>query len=163
MKKRVYIETSIVSYLVARPSRDLVAAAHQQITVQWWDQRRADFALICSQLVIDEAARGDVHAAARRLEILAGIPMVVIDESAQDLAAKLLQHGALPSKAAADALHIAIATLADADFLLTWNCTHIANAEKLPLISQAVTGAGLRLPVICTPESLLGADHGHYH
>jgi len=83
-------------------------------------QRRADFALIGSQLVIDEAARVDVHAAALRLEILAGIPMVVIDESAQDLAAKLLQHGALPSKAAA-ALHIAIATLADADFLLTWN------------------------------------------
>jgi predicted nucleic acid-binding protein len=151
----VYVETSIISYLAAQPSRDLVTAAHQQITHDWWQRRRAVFDLFVSQLVIDEAAAGDPDAAARRSALIAGFPLLDVTHTVTAFAAFLSREIALPSRAGADALHIAIATVHGMDYLLTWNCTHIANAELRRLVERACKKRGYMVPVMCTPEELM--------
>ena len=156
MKARVYIETSMVSYLTARPSRDIVAAAHQQISLDWWERRRHNFDLVASLLVVNEARLGSPEAAARRLAILEGIALLEVTAPAQELAITIVQKGLLPQAAYPDALHIATATVHQVDYLLTWNCNHIANAEILPRIASICESFGLSLPYICTPEELLG-------
>jgi len=155
MPQRVYIETTFVSYLTARPSRDLVMAAHQQITHEWWDTRRASYELCVSQLVLDEAAAGDAQAAQERLLVLR--PMLVLETKADalELAKELLQAGALPAKAADDALHIAVAATKTVPYLLTWNCRHLANAVMRPLIETVCKAKGFKAPNICTPEELV--------
>ncbi|HKI36422.1 MAG TPA: type II toxin-antitoxin system VapC family toxin [Gemmataceae bacterium] len=155
MPQRVYIETTFVSYLTARPSRDLVMAAHQQITHEWWDTRRASYELCVSQLVLDEAAAGDAQAAQERLLVLR--PMLVLETKADalELAKELLQAGALPAKAADDALHIAVAATKTVPYLLTWNCRHLANAVMRPLIETVCKAKGFKAPIICTPEELV--------
>jgi len=156
--QRVYIETTFVSYLTARPSRDVVIAGHQQSTHEWWDTRRANYELCVSQLVPDEAGAGDVQAAQERLLVLR--PMLVLETTANalELAKELLQAGALPSKAADDALHIAVAATKAIPFLLTWNCRHLANAVMRPVIETVCSEKGFKAPIICTPEELLGAE-----
>lgn len=156
MKARVYLETSIVSYLTARPSRDVLAVAHQQISTEWWDRRRRDFDVVISVLVLNEARRGDPDAAQRRLELLQGIPRVEVTEPAKELATNVVKEGLLPETAYPDALHIATATVHEVDYLLTWNCSHIANAEILPKVAAICERSGLALPYVCTPEELLG-------
>ena len=158
MKQRVYLETTIVSYLTARPSRDLILAAHQEVTRQWWERRRADFEVYVSQLVLDEAGHGDVEAVHKRLEALKAIESLSVTEEAIALAAGLTESHALPSEAGADALHIAVATVNGMDLLMTWNCRHIANMELLPAIRRTVERHGYELPEICTPEELLGGE-----
>jgi len=155
MKPKVYLETTIPSYLTSRPSRDLVTAAHQQITREWWDTRRHDFALFVSQMVIDEVSAGDPEAATRRLEGLASLPLLDPQTAGIALAQMLSNHLSLPPRAAADALHIAIAVVNGMDYLLTWNCTHIANAALRGRIEAACRSRGFRVPIICTPEELL--------
>lgn len=157
MAERVYIETTVVSYLTARPNRDLVIAAHQQITHEWWDTRRATYELCVSQLVLKEAAAGDAQAAQERLDKLKNMTLLATSEQALDLAKQLIQAGALPAKAADDALHIAVAAMNGIPYLLTWNCRHLANATMRPLIEAACTSKGVRAPIICTPEELLEA------
>ena len=157
MKPKVYLETTIPSYLTARTSRDLVMAAHQQITQEWWDDRRSDFDTYVSQLVIQEAAAGDPSASARRLELIRKIPALTIGDAAEDLAQELSRRVPLPDRAALDALHIAIAAVSGMDYLLTWNCKHIANAAHQPRIAAICRDAGHEPPVICTPEALLEA------
>ena len=156
MKAQVYIETSMVSYLTARPSRDVVAAAHQQISLDWWDRRRRDFNLVASLLVVNEARLGHPEAAERRLKVLDGIPLLEVTDTAQRLAVTIVKEGLLPQEAYPDALHIATAADHEVDYLLTWNCKHIANAEILPRIAPICERFGLTLPYICTPEELLG-------
>jgi predicted nucleic acid-binding protein len=156
MKAQVYIETSMVSYLTARPSRDVVAAAHQQISLDWWERRRHDFDLVASLLVVNEARLGNPESAARRLAILQGIPLLEVTAPAQRLAVAIVEKGLLPRTAYPDALHIATAVVHQVDYLLTWNCSHIANAEILPRIAWICESFGLSLPYICTPEELLG-------
>jgi predicted nucleic acid-binding protein len=124
MRKTVYIETSIPSYLTARPSRDVRAAAWQQITVQWWEEARADYELFTSELVIVEASPGNPEAAARRLEALQGIVELPIDQEVQELAEQLIAKGGIPPAAEADALHVAVATVHRIDYLLTELPTH---------------------------------------
>jgi hypothetical protein len=158
MPDRVYIETTFVSYLTARPSRDVVFAAHQQITHEWWDTRRTSFELYASQLVVDEARAGDPQAARERLEVLKDMTLLETTLDALALAKELIHVGALPTKAADDALHIAIAATNGAPFLLTWNCRHLANATMRPSIDAACAAKGLRAPIICTPEELLEAN-----
>src|ERR1022692_256314 len=155
MPQRVYIETSFVSYLTSRPSRDLVIAAHQQITHEWWDTRRASYELCISQLVLDEAGAGDAQSAQERLLVLQ--PMLVLETTAEalELAKELLQAGALPAKAADDALHIAVAATKTVPYLLTWNCRHLANAVMRPVIESVCGAKGFKAPIICTPEELL--------
>lgn len=155
MTERVYIETTFVSYLTARPSRDLIVAGHQQITHDWWDTRRANYELCVSQLVLDEAGTGDAQAAQERLLVLQ--PMLVLETTTEaiELAKELLRAGALPPKAADDALHIAVAATKAVPFLLTWNCRHLANAVMRPVIETVCKAIGFTAPIICTPEELL--------
>ncbi len=155
MKESVYIETSIPSYLTARPSRDVRAAAWQQITSQWWDEARADYELFISELVIVEVSAGNPEAAARRLEALQGIAELPIDEEVQELAEQLISKGGIPSDAEADALHIAVAAVHRVDYLLTWNFRHIDSAAKKPIIRSICTAAGYLYPEICAPMELL--------
>jgi hypothetical protein len=156
VKARVYVETSVVSYLTARPSRDVVAAGHQQISLDWWEHRRNDFEIVASQLVVKEAGQGNPEMARRRLELLAALPLLEVTEAAQELAIAIVQKGLLPKTAYPDALHIGTAAVHEVDYLLTWNCAHIANAEILPRVALICESFGLALPYICTPEELLG-------
>jgi hypothetical protein len=157
MAQRVYIETTFVSYLAARPNRDLIIAGHQQITHDWWDHRRADFELCVSQLVLQEASAGDPQAAQERLDILADMTVLEITQDAVTLADELLQAGALPTKAGNDALHIAIAAIHSVPYLLTWNCRHLANAGMRAQIETVCKQKGYKTPIICTPEELMEA------
>lgn len=149
----VYIETTIVSYLTARQSRDVVVAAHQAITRDWWRGRMA-YQLRASQLVIDEAAAGDPLVRARRVRALDGIAMLPLTDTATQLARELIRHGALPQKATVDAFHIGVAAAHRITYLLTWNCKHLANATMRSTIERVCLAEGLRAPIICTPEEL---------
>lgn len=155
MKKSVYIETSIPSYLMARPSRDVRVAAWQQITSEWWDTARKDYEIFTSELTIVEASGGNPEAAERRLAVLREIPELKIDEEVQQLAELLISMGGIPPFAEADALHVAVAAVHRMDYLLTWNCRHIDNATKKPIIRSICIGAGYPYPEICTPMELL--------
>lgn len=158
MKRRVYIETSVISYLTARPSKTILGAAHQQITSAWWE-RRDEFELVVSESVLRECGAGDLDAAQRRLDILADLPLLLINEQALLVAEALVEQGIVPAKAAEDALHIAVATIHGVDYLLTWNCRHIANPEIQRNIAAYLEQIGLFLPFICTPEELLGEEN----
>ena len=153
-KPAIYVETSVVSYLVARPSRDLVVAAHQQLTVSWWQNQRQNYDLLVSQIVIDEARAGDPESAAKRMAAIADLPLLEISEEAVALAQSLITSHAVPEKAAQDALHISVACVGGADYLLTWNCKHIANARMRGAIEKTCRSAGYASPIICTPEEL---------
>jgi len=155
MIERVYIETSFVSYLTARPSRDLIVAGHQQITHDWWDTRRRDYELCVSQLVLQEAGDGDPQAAQERLDVLATMTVLEIKEEAVELAEELVQAGALPAKAGNDALHIAVAAFNRIPYLLTWNCRHMANATMRAQIESVCARKGFKAPIICTPEEMM--------
>jgi len=155
MSAHVYIETSIVSNLSSRPSRDIVIAAHQQLTRRWW-RGRDQYRVVVSQVVLDEAAGGDATERVRRLRTLRGLPVLPLTDDATKLADKLVRRGALPPKATVDALHIAIAATHEVEFLLTWNCKHMANAAMRGTTEAICRSAGLRPPVICTPEELPG-------
>jgi predicted nucleic acid-binding protein len=152
----VYIETSIVSYLVADPSRDLVTAASQQVTRDWWQQRRDSFACLTSQEVVAEASRGDPEQIRRRLAVLVTLPRVAVTADAQELASLFLSTGCLPHNAARDAVHLAVATAIGADYLITWNCRHLANAQILKRLERETQRAGRALPRVCTPLELMG-------
>jgi len=154
-KAKVYLETTVVSYLTARKSRDPVAVAHQAVTRRWW-RRRKRFDLYCSQVVVDEAGEGDAHAAQRRVAALKGVPSLETSDAVKELAAALVKAAALPKKATEDALHIALATVHGMDYLLTWNCRHIANAEIRNVVAAVAYDYGYGVPVICTPEELMG-------
>ncbi|MBI2193830.1 MAG: type II toxin-antitoxin system VapC family toxin [Planctomycetes bacterium] len=156
--KSVYIETSVVSYLTSRPSRDLRAAAWQQITHQWWSGERSKYELFTSELVVAEAAAGNQNAARSRVGVLKDIAELQIDDEVKTLAAKLIKRGGVPSGAQADALHIAVARVHAVDFLLTWNCRHINNAATRPLLRFICARAGYACPEICTPLELLSEE-----
>jgi len=158
MKRKIYIETSVISYLTARPSKTILGAAHQQITSAWWE-RRSEYELLISESVLRECGAGDPGAAQRRLTIVADLPLLLITEDALQIAEALVQQDIIPSKAAEDALHIAVATVHGVDYLLTWNCRHIANPEIQRSIAAYLERIGLFLPFICTPEELLGEEN----
>ena|SRR5688500_1485221 len=154
----LYVETTIVSYLTARPGRDLVVAGHQQLTREWWESRRRLFALYISELVIREAEAGDREAAQRRLDILEEIPLLQTTDEAIALGRRLIEDVPLPRRAAADALDIALATVHGVEYLLTWNMAHIANAELRSRIERVCRSSGFEPPVLCTPEELMGGE-----
>lgn len=129
-------------------------AAHQEATRQWWDEERHHFDLFVSEVVIEEAAAGDPEAAQRRLDAIQGIPELQISNEGRDLAKSLIEHGKIPQQAILDALHIATATVNGMDFLLTWNCRHIANATLQNSMRSICEGSGYALPILCTPIEL---------
>jgi predicted nucleic acid-binding protein len=143
MKPSVYIESTIPSYLTAWRSPELVMAANQEATRKWWDESRSKFDLFISELVIGEISNGDPDAVKRRLAVVEDLPALALTDQAEALAAKLLLGAALPQKAKADAVHIATATVNGIDYLLTWNCTHIANAIMRPKIESICRAAGM--------------------
>lgn len=153
MKPRVYVETTIPSYLTAWPSRDLIRTANQQLTREWW-ARRAAFDLFVSRLVLVECQSGDPTAAVERLAALVGVTVLEESEEVADLAAALALTLTLPPRAEPDAVHIAVAAVYGMQYLLTWNCTHIANAALRPRIEAACRAAGREPPLICTPAQL---------
>jgi len=155
-RRTVYIETSIISYLTARPSSDLLAAAWQMSTVDWWETQRTRFDLFASDVVIEEAARGDDVAVTRRLSALDGIPLLAITDEVLKVSEALIQAGVLPKKAIGDSLHIALSAVHGIDYLLTWNYRHIDNAENKPLIRKVCLAHGYGYPEICTPQELMG-------
>jgi len=154
-KPRVYIETTVVSYLTAWRSPQLVMAGHQETTRNSWDDERHRFDLFISEVVVQEASAGDPAAVQRRLEAISGLPELQITDEARLLAKELIAKTPLPETARVDALHIATATVNGMDYLLTWNCRHIANATLRRSMGAICEGAGYEMPVICTPLELI--------
>ncbi len=156
MKPKVYLETTIPSYLTSRLSRDLLVAAHQQLTSDWWHDHRERFRLFVSPRVLAEAESGDSAASARRIAALEGIPILAFTPEARLLMVRFLGNGLIPQKSVEDAAHVAIATVHGMDYLLTWNCRHIVNAEIMKRLAIIAADTGYSLPVLCTPEQLMG-------
>ena len=159
MKPTVYIESSVISYLASRPSRDIVVAGRQAITNDWWENHKNRFELRISVLVEEEIARGDPEAAKLRVDIAASISSLLISEEATELAELLLSQGAIPKGSEEDALHIGIAAAQGADYLLTWNFKHINNAETKAAIIKLVESCGYVCPQLCSPEELGGISN----
>lgn len=159
MIANVYIETTVISYLTAQTSRDIVVAAHQQITRDWWENCRKKFSLYGSQLVLQEAGAGDTDAVKARLNVLADLKLLEITDEAISLAERLVKEGAIPPKAAADALHIAVSVVNGMEYLVTWNCKHLANAFMRVKIDAVCRMAAYEPVVICTPEELMEAEN----
>ena len=156
MSESVYIETSIFGYLTARSTNNLIIAANIKLTLDWWDSRRNLFVLYASEVVLDEAAKGDTAIASQRLDLLQSLMLLNLTEEAIELSREFLKQSILPPKASNDALHIALATVYGLDYLLTWNCKHMANAQIQKKLSQISSQLGYELPVICTPYELMG-------
>jgi hypothetical protein len=155
VKPGVYLETSVISYLVGRLSRDVVVLGNQELTREWWATRRADYELFVSEAVIGEAAIGDSDLARQRVEICDGLQLLAISDEAERLAPLLLKAAGMAPNAATDALHVAVATVHGMDYLLSWNCAHIANATIRRAIDKQCRASGYEPPVICTPQELI--------
>jgi PIN domain len=159
VKPTVYVETSIISYLVGWLNRnDLQVAAHQELTRRWWANRRSDFELFASTVVFDEASDGDPDLAGERLRFLKDVTLLRVPDHAHKLKRELLRRTQIPAKAENDALHIAVAAVHGMEFLATWNCKHIANAVTLPLVYDVCRAEGYEPPLVCTPHEILGEN-----
>ena len=156
MTDSVYVETSILGHLTARPTDNLIVAANVKITQDWWDEHRSSFTLYASEIVEVEAAKGDPAIAVQRLNLLQPLMLLELTEEAFELSQAFLSQSNLPPKAANDALHMALATVYSLDYLLTWNCKHMANAQIQRKLTQISSNLGYTLPVICTPYELIG-------
>jgi predicted nucleic acid-binding protein len=155
MKPILYIETTIISYLAARTSRNPIVAGRQALTREWWENRRMAFDLVVSELVFNECAAGDQEAAKRRFDYIADMDSLHVSNDAVTIAEALVVEGPIPNEFGEDALHIALCAVNGIDFLVTWNCRHLANAFHRHRIEEVVESQGYRCPVICTPEELL--------
>jgi hypothetical protein len=149
----VYLETTFISYLVARPR---LVAAHQQITQDWWANRRGEFQCNVSQVVIDEASAGDPTEVQKRLAIISSLQALEVTVDAEALTQAILSAGMLPPQAVRDAAHVAVSAVHGVDYLLTWNCKHLANAQIARRIALVCQRLGYQMPIICTPEELMG-------
>ena len=159
MKQSVYIETSVVSYYTSRLSGDLITAARQKLTHEWWEYSRQQFDTYISMLVLQEASGGDPSAAEKRLNALSGMPVLKITGESETLAEILVKDGPVPEKYSEDALHIALATVNVTDFLLTWNLSHINNAQIKTEIVTIIEKNGYKCPCICSPDELTGENY----
>lgn len=152
---RIYVETSVISYLTARPSRDLIVAARQEATREWWESRGVKFAAFSSQLVLQEVSAGDPEAAMKRLAICRQLSLLPIDADCEALAEQLIATGAVPPTEQEDALHIALATLSKVDFIATWNFAHLVGPVAKFRLQMAIQQLGYSPPMLATPEELL--------
>lgn len=162
MKPTLYLETTVPSYYTARPGRDVIVLAHQEITRMWWEQRLSAFEIYISPVVLEEARQGDQEAARKRLNVLAPFSVLEATSAIERLAETYMTRLSLPEKALRDAAHLAFACGYELEYLVTWNCTHIANAELRRRLMAINTTLELQTPIICTPEELMGleeADH----
>jgi hypothetical protein len=156
---RIYIESTIPSYVVARPARDLLQAARQQLTRDWWDLKRAVHELFTSHVVLDEIGSSEAAMASQRIELMAKITLLDLTDEANALTKQILGSGLLPATADRDAAHIALATVHEMDILLSWNCRHIANAAIQARLRKLADTSGFTLPVLCTPDELMGITY----
>jgi predicted nucleic acid-binding protein len=152
----VYLETSFISYLVSRPSNVPIILGHQQTTHLWWKNRRSSFECFTSQVTIDEASAGNAQEIQKRLSVLRDIPLIDVDVDSTILTKAIIDSAILPPHAFPDAAHIAVAASHEIDYLLTWNCKHLANAQIRRRITKVCEAAGYKMPLICTPEELMG-------
>jgi predicted nucleic acid-binding protein len=155
MKPSVYIETTVISYYSARPSRDLIAAAHQQTTIEWWEKALPKFDAYISPFVIGEAERGDIEASARRQNAISNFEILIINDEISNLANLYFQKTKLPEKARLDALHLATAVFHGMDYIVSWNFTHLLNPIVRRIVTEINSDRGIETPVICTPEELM--------
>jgi hypothetical protein len=155
VKPTVYLETTIVSYLTARPSRDLIVAAHQQVTAEWWETVRPNTKCFVSSFVIQEVSRGEEAAAQRRLSSISGFPVLDLNEPIRELAEKYFTAIDIPEKARIDAFHLAVAVWHRIDYVLSWNCKHIASGRVRRTLHGINDELRITTPVICTPEELM--------
>jgi hypothetical protein len=151
----VYLETTFISYLVAQAARDVVVAAHQQISRDWWKFRANQFRCVVSAVVVDEISVGDITEVKKRLEFVAPLDVLAASEEAESLTQAILDARVLPTSAVRDAAHISVATVHGVEYMLTWNCKHLANVQILKRVKRICDARGLDMPVICTPEELL--------
>ena len=152
----VYLETSVISYYCSRPSRDLIVAAHQQITCDWWENRLgADLLPVLSDEVIEEISQGDADVAARRMAAVADMKLLAATEDVRVTAQWFADALRLPAAVFADAIHIAFSVVYRCDYLATWNCRHIAGASAQDIIENVCLDRHLHRPRICTPEQLM--------
>ena len=151
----VYLETTVLSYLTARDALDVIVAAHQSVTRTWWARQREQYHLVASAIVVREAGAGDPELAAKRLALIADCDLLQITDAVERLAALLLARGLVPDTVPNDALHIAVATVGGAEYLLTWNLRHLAGAPARRRIEQELRRLGHEPPTICTPEELM--------
>jgi predicted nucleic acid-binding protein len=159
-KRTVYLETSVIGYATTRPLRGVLATARQAITRTWFERHAEDFDLFVSDIVIRECASGDPGAAQERAAFLRGYTVLALNDDVRTLATKLVAEGAVPKQAADDAYHIAVAAVHGTEYVLTWNCRHIANATMRGTIERVCREAGYEPPVICTPEELSSDEQG---
>ncbi|MCX7045309.1 MAG: type II toxin-antitoxin system VapC family toxin [Candidatus Sumerlaeota bacterium] len=158
MKKRIYIETTVVSYFTARPSRDLLVVGHQQATHELWPMLFSEYETYVSALVYEEAGKGDPSQAAARLEAIRLFRMLDVDEKARALSEKIVAEKGIPDEYPEDALHIAIAAINGIQVIVTWNFAHINNPFTRMMVRQSVENEGYSCPEICSPEELLEVD-----
>jgi predicted nucleic acid-binding protein len=158
MKPKLYLETSIVSYITSRPSRDVIINANQQLAQEWWESRDK-FDIFISELVIDEVSKGDIQAAKSRLDLIQDFPLIDFNDDARDLAKEILRQNVLPPKATLDVFHIATTAVHELDFLLTLNCKHIANVFIFRRIEKLCREFGYETPIVCTPQEILGKEN----
>ena len=154
-KPRIYMESSVVSHRTARPSRDVIALSHREITRVWWDNHIREYNVCVSQVVLDEIRRGDPEAAADRLKAVSGFPLLPLGPEVERLAAIYQEKLRFPEKSLRDTLHLAVASVHAVDYLVTWNCKHIANAHIRRQLQELNNGEGVCTPIVCTPEELL--------
>ena len=155
MKPTVYIETTVISYVTARPSRDLIIAAHQQITHEWWEMALPNFEVFISPIVLDEISRGDQQAAVLRLERVSSFSLLEVLPEVRNLAESYFSAIEIPEKARADSYHLALATWHGMDFMVSWNCTHIVSGRVKKIIEEINSTYGIRTPIVCTAEELM--------
>ena len=155
MKPKVYIETTIPSYLTSKSSNDIRVMANKNATIEWWGRRKDDFELFISEFVVVESSQGDADAAYRRMKAIEDIPGLKVTEETKILAKALIKEGPIPEGSEIDAYHIAVATVNGMDYLITWNCAHIANASMRPRIEAVCNNYGYEPPIICTPQELM--------
>jgi len=150
----IYLETSVISYYTAKPSRDVIVLAHQEITHEIWDKLKKKFKIYISEVVIEEAGSGDKEASQKRLSVIQDFPLLELNKEVEKLTEVYIKEFQIPKKALRDAVHLAIASVHNIDYLVSWNCAHIANGVVIKKLSEINTKMGIHIPVICTPEFL---------
>ncbi|MBN1943826.1 MAG: type II toxin-antitoxin system VapC family toxin [Phycisphaerae bacterium] len=157
-KPTLYLETTIVSYLTARPSRDIVILGHQETTRQWWETKRSEYRIFISPFVIEESSAGDPAASRKRIQILEEMDVLPVNSSLEKLSQELQKYLEIPDKARLDAIHLAFSILYELDYLLTWNCSHLANANALRKLARMAKERNYWLPIVCTPDEMISDE-----
>lgn len=155
MKESLYLETTVVSYYTSKPSRDIIVLAHQEITREWWYKAIKRFDCFISEVVVEEVSLGDRESAKRRLEELKNFPHLELNDKVEEMAQVYMERLEFPKKSFRDAVHLAVASVHNIDYLITWNCTHLANGEVIKKLMKINGSFGIHTPIICTPEELM--------